>query len=141
MKNFRIHLGLLGFSLMLLLQVACTGNPDPVESLPWIPKDLASAAEQMNSKCPEMVDPESRLDSVLLVKEELSFYYTLPNKDKSGIGGPAFRAYLMPGIIDNIRTNPRMEMFRDSSITMIFNYRDRSGELITEFSVEAKHYR
>ena len=141
MKNSRINLALLGFSLMLLLQAACTGNPNPVESLPWIPKDLASTAEQMNSKCPEMVDPESRLDSVILLQETLSFYYTLPSKDKTGVGANAFRAFLMPGIIDNIRTNPRMEMFRDSSITMTFNYRDRSGELITEFSVEPELYR
>ena len=141
MKNSGKLLVLLGFSLVLLLQAACTGNPNPVESLPWVPRDLASAAEQLNSKCPEMVDPESRLDSVLLLTEGLSFFYTLPNKEKSGISGQAFRAYLMPGIIDNIRTNPRMAMFRDSSVTMIFNYRDRSGGLITEFSVEAKHYR
>lgn len=126
---------------MLLLQVACTGNKKPVESLPWIPTDLASAAELMNKRCPEMVDPESRLDSVLLLPEGLCFYYTLPNKQKSAIASAAFTAFLIPGIVDNIHTNPRMEMFRDSSLVMNFVYRDRNGQLITEFAVGPGQYK
>ena len=88
-----------------------------------------------------MLDPETRLDSVMLLPDGLSYFYTLPNKDKPGINAAAFRAYLIPKIIDNVRTNQNLEMFRDSSIAMIFNYRDRNGELITEFSVEPGQYR
>jgi hypothetical protein len=141
MKKLRTRLALMGFSLMLLLQPACTEKKKPVDDLPWIPKNLASAAEIIDSRCPEMVDPESRLDSVLLLPDGLSFYYTLPNKLKEAIPSTAFKAYLLPGIINNIRTNPRMEMFRDSSVVMLFDYRDRNGELITKFSVEPDHYR
>lgn len=141
MIKFRIHPGLLGISLVLSLQLSCTGNPDHVEGLPWVPTDLASAAEIMNKRCPEWVDPESRLDSVLLLQEGLCFYYTLPNKENTQIASDAFTAYLLPGIIRNIRTNPRMEMFRDSSVVVLFNYRDRKGELITEFSVGPERYR
>jgi len=130
-----------GVLLLILLQAACTGNPNPVESLPWIPTDLASATKLINDKCPEMIDPETRLDSVLLLPEGLSYFYTLPNKDKPGINSIAFKAFIIPEIIDNIRTNPNLEMFRDSSITMVFNYRDRNGELITEFSVKPGQYR
>jgi hypothetical protein len=141
MKISRIINTLTGFCLMVLLQVACTGNPKPVESLPWIPTDLASAAKLINDRCPEMVDPETRLDSVILSPEGLMYFYTLPNKDHSGIASSAFEAYLLPEIIDNIRTNPRMEIFRDSLVTMSFNYLDRKGELITEFTVEPELYR
>lgn len=141
MKKLRSTLALTVFSLFLLLQSACTEKKKAVDGLPWIPKDLASAAEIINSRCPEMVDPESRLDSVLLLPDGLCFYYTLPNKVKEAIPSSAFTAYLLTGIIDNIRTNPRMEMFRDSSVVMLFDYRDRNGKLITEFSVEPERYR
>lgn len=141
MKKVRTRLALMVFSLLLLLQSACTERKKPVDGLPWIPEDLASAAEIMNSRCPEMVDPESRLDSVLLLPDGLCFYYTLPNKVKEAIPASAFTAYLLPGIVDNIRTNPRMEMFRDSSVVMLFEYGDRNGELITEFSVGPERYR
>ena len=81
-----------------------------------------------------MIDPESRLDSVLLLEEGLSFYYTLPNKEKDAIPSGPFTAYILPGIVDNIQTNPRMEMFRDSSVVMLFRYLDRNGELSVIFS-------
>jgi hypothetical protein len=141
MKASKIIYALLGSCMIIMLQSACTGNPNPVESLPWVPTNLASAAKQINDKCPEWVDPETHLDSVVLMPEGLKYFYTLPNKDKSGIASNAFNAYLMPRIIDNIRTNYRLEMFRDSSITILFNYLDRKGELITDFSVGPEQYR
>jgi len=141
MKILGYTLTLPGILLMIMFQAACTGNPNPVERLPWVPTDLASAARLINDKCPEMIDPETRLDSVLLLPERLSYFYTLPNKDKLEIEPAAFRAYLIPEIIENIRTNPKMEMFRDSSIVLDFYYRDRDGELITEFPVKPEQYR
>ena len=89
-----------------------------------------------------MVDPESRLDSVLLSNgDHLTYYYTLTERDKLDINPAAFKAYLLPGIIDNIRSNPELRMHRDSSVTVVFNYLDRNGELITEFSVGPERYR
>ena len=89
-----------------------------------------------------MVDPESRLDSVLLSnRDHLTYYYTLTERDKLDINPAAFKAYLLPGIIDNIRSNPELRMHRDSSVTVVFNYLDRNGELITEFSVGPERYR
>ena len=101
------------------------------------PKTLATATEFINDRCPEMVYPETPLDSVILSPEGLlSYYYTLPNKDKSGINAAVFTGFLLPEIIDNVRSNPDLRMHRDSSVTVVFNYRDRKGELITEFSLE-----
>lgn len=89
-----------------------------------------------------MVDTETRLDSVRLSREnQLSYYYTLPNKESSGINPSAFNAFLLAGIIDNVRSNPDLRMHRDSSITFVFNYRGRNGKLITEFSVGPERYR
>jgi hypothetical protein len=135
MKSSNAESFLLGLAIALLVLSGCTGNKKPVEGLPWVPTDLKSAAERMNERCPEMVDPESRLDSVILGSEGLSFYYTLPNKDRSGIDSVAFKAFLIPGIVDNIQHNPRMKMFRDSSLVMFFNYRDRNGMPIAEFPI------
>lgn len=140
MKNPINKFALAGLFILMLLQLACTGNREPVDSLPWIPKDLASSARILNDRCPEMIDPESRLDSVLLLEQGLYFYYTLPNKVKDEIPAGPFTAYILPGIVDNIQTNPRMEMFYDSSVVMFFRYLDRNGQLITEFSVGPERY-
>lgn len=89
-----------------------------------------------------MVDPETRLDSVLLSPEgQVYYYYTLPNKVSSGINPSSFTAFLLPGIIENVRYNPDLRMHRDSSLTFIFNYTGRGGALITEFMVGPERYK
>ena len=142
MKITGIYYALMGISLCMTLQTACTGKTRSEETTPEKVNTLASATEIINSRCPEMVDSESRLDSVLLSDgEQLTYYYTLLERDKININPSAFNAYLLPGIIDNIRTNPDLRMHRDSSVTMVFNYRDRQGEFITEFLVGPQRYR
>ena len=142
MKITEIFYALMGLALCITLQTACTGNTTPVETLPTKPNTLASATELINDRCPEMVDPETRLDSVSLSQEnQLIYYYTLPNKESRGINPSAFHAYLLTEIIENVRSNPDLRMYRDSSITFIFNYRGRNGGLITEFPLGPEIYR
>jgi hypothetical protein len=133
---------LMGIWLCLTLQSACTGKSRSEEATLEQSNSLASATEIINNRCPEMVDPESRLDSVLLSNgDHLTYYYTLTELDKLDINPAEFKAYLLPGIIDNIRSNPDLRMHRDSSVTVVFNYLDRNGELTTEFSVGPERYR
>jgi len=135
--------GILGILLIsILFLTGCTGKRNAELPLPWVPQDLAQATKKINDNCPEMVDPETRLDSVLLSDEgELFYYYTLPNRDGRTIDSIAFQAYMIPEIIENVHYNPRLSMHRDSSVTMIFNYRDRTGEPIVTFSLHPHQYK
>jgi hypothetical protein len=142
MKNTGLLYAFMGLSLCMILQTGCTGKTSPEETNSEKPRTLASATAFINDRCPEVVDSETRLDSVLLSQEDqLIYYYSLPNMDGSGINPSAFTAFLLTEIIDNVRTNPDLRMHRDSSITFVFNYRGRNGELITEFSVAPERYR
>lgn len=140
MKSFRILYVLAGLFLLLALLNGCKPKNYVEEGLPWVPKNLAESTELLNRNCPEWIDPESRLDSVVLSPEGLTFYYSLPNKLRSTFNADAFKAYLLPEIIDNIQTNYRLKMHRDSSIIMIFNYLDQDGELITDITVKPAGY-
>jgi len=96
----------------------------------------------LNSQCPEMIDPETRPDSVLLSDEgHLTYYYTLIGRDTRGINEDAFSGYIYPLIINNIHANPDLKMHRDSGVVMDFYYRDRNGEPITEISIGPERYR
>jgi len=142
MKITTTYLSLMGFSLFMMLQTGCKGKTTLEEANPTKALTLASATEFINDRCPEMVDPETRLDSVLLSKEgEIVFFYTLPNRVSSGINPSSFTAFLLPGIIDNVRSNPDLRMHRDSSLTFIFSYRGQNGALVTEFPVGPERYR
>jgi len=132
----------MGLALCITLQTACTGNTTPEETHPTKPTTLASATKLINDRCPEVVDPETRLDSVWLSQEnQLIYYYTLPNKESSSINPSAFHAYLLTEIIDNVRSNPDLRMHRDSSLIFVFSYRDKAGEMITEFEVGPGRYK
>jgi hypothetical protein len=142
MKITGILFTLLGLSLCMTLHTGCTGKTSSEETSSTKPRTLASATELINDRCPEWVDSESRLDSVLLSKEgEVYYYYTLPNKESRGINPSSFTAFLLSEIIENIRSNPDLRMHRDSSLTFIFNYTGRGGDLITEFKVGPERYK
>jgi hypothetical protein len=85
---FRIEL----FSFFFVIKLSVNKSPDEsdvfTETTSMKPKTLASTTELINDRCPKMVDPETRRDSVILSLEGLlSYYYTQPNKYKSGIHG------------------------------------------------------
>lgn len=145
MKIKRILYYIVAIIFTLTLQISCTGETNRKKSgsekvMPV--KTLATATAKLNKGCPEMVDEDTRLDSVFLTQEgHLSYNYTLIKQDKSSINETALTAYLIPLILDNVHFNRDLKMHRDSSIIMDFNYRDRDGELITEFSLGPEKYR
>ena len=134
MKKNRIFFVLMCTALMLILQTSCKDDPPPL-------KNLASEASLLNGRCPEMVDPETRLDSVLLTPEgKLAYYYTMTERTSATVNPQAFNAYLIPLIIKNVRYNSSLKMFRDSSVSMVFNYLDREGVFVTELTIEPAQY-
>ena len=144
MKINRILYYFVAMTVLVTLQTGCAGetNPEKKRSEKAIPvRSLATVTAKLNSRCPEMIDEDTRLDSILLTQEgHLSYNYTLFKQDKRAINETAFQAYLIPRILDNVHFNRDLKMYRDSSVTMVFNYRDRNGELITEFSLGPEKY-
>jgi len=145
MKINRILYYLVAMIFTLALQISCTGEKKPEKSRyekAMEKKTLANATAKLNRSCPEMVDEDTRLDSVLLLESgHLSYNYTLINRDKASINELAFRTYLIPLILDNVHYNIDLKIHRDSSIIMDFNYWDRNGELITEITLGPENYR
>ena len=134
MRKTRIFFVLIGTVLLLILQTSCKDDPPPL-------KNLASEASMLNGKCPEMVDSETRIDSVVLTTEgKLAYYYTMTQRTSATVNPLAFNAYLIPLIIKNVRYNSSLRMFRDSSVSMLFNYQDRNGVFVTEISIEPDQY-
>jgi hypothetical protein len=139
-----VFFNLTGIFLILALQTGCSGesNHKKGRSRRAVPeRNLTIATQVLNSKCPEMIDPETRLDSIILTDEDhLSYYYTLINKDNGTFDEMAFQAYLIPKILTIVHGSAGLKMHRDSSVIMDFNYRDRNGITITEFSVTPEMY-
>ena len=136
---------LLGTILIVALQTGCAGDSDHGNrslrrAMPV--KTLATATSKLNNHCPEMVDPETRLDSVFLSDEgHLTFSYTMVGREAGTFNEVALRAYLLPRILNNVHANVDLKMHRDSGLIMDFYYNDRNGEFVTEISITPDEYR
>ena len=86
-----------------------------------------------------MIDEMTRLDNVLAISGKfMQFNYTLLNLDKSEIDMVTHD--LESSVINNVKTNPTMKIYRDNKATVIFNYKDKNGAFAWELSVTPDMY-
>jgi hypothetical protein len=92
---------------------------------PSFNKEMMQVASELNKTCPIMVDDQTRLDNaVALPGNSFQYNYTLINLTKSEVNIDTIKKYLEPSIINNVRTNPGLKIYRDNKVTMIYYYKD-----------------
>ncbi|MCC6690963.1 MAG: hypothetical protein IT235_05470 [Bacteroidia bacterium] len=108
---------------------------------PSFDKVMMQAASELNKTCPLMVDSETRLDNaVALPDNAFQYNYTLVNITKAEVSIDTIKKYVEPIIINNVKTNPDMKIYRDKKVTMIYYYKDKNGEFAHKFSVTPEMY-
>ena len=104
-------------------------------------KSMMEMASELNKVCPIMVDAETRLDnSIALPGNMFQYNYTLVNIEKSTIDTNEFKKFLEPELINQVKTNPQMEIFRKNKVTLNYNYRDKNGVFFLLISVTPNDY-
>lgn len=97
---------------------------------------MVSDANELNGQCPVMVDKETRLDNAQpMVKENtIRYNYTLVNREKRSFTDLAkVKERMAPGLINIVKTNPDLEIYRQHNTTLEYYYKDKNGEFL--FSV------
>ena len=108
---------------------------------PSFDKAMMQAASELNKSCPVMVDQETRLDNAVALPDNIFQYnYTLINLEKDSIDLQIFEGYMKPMILNNVKTNPDLQAYRDNKVTMAYNYKDKNGVFITKISITADQY-
>jgi len=109
---------------------------------PSFDKQMMQAASEINKVCPIMVDQETRLDnSIALPDNVFQYNYTLVNMEKNSINIFELEEYLKPIILNTIRTNPDLKVFKDNETTMLYNYKDKNSEYLFKLSFTADQYK
>jgi hypothetical protein len=104
-------------------------------------KELVQIANEFNKSCPMVVDNETQLDNVVaLPNNVLQYNYTLMNLSKEDINPEELKAGIEPGILNNVRTNPDMKMFRDKRTTLAYYYTDKNGAFVVKLTVTPEMY-
>ena len=108
---------------------------------PSFDKVMMQAASEINKTCPIMVDEYTRLDNAVALPDNIFQYnYTLVNITKEEVNLDTVRKYIEPGIINNVKTNPDLKIYRDNKTTMRYYYKDKNGEFVHKFSVTPDQY-
>lgn len=102
---------------------------------------MMEAASELNKSCPIMIDQETRLDNTVAMPENIFQYnYTLVNLEKSSVDVDELTHYLEPTIVNNVRTNPDLKIYRENKTTMAYYYKDKHGVFLTEIKVTPERY-
>lgn len=106
-------------------------------------KSLQEIADELNKKCPQMVDSETRLDGIQIKdgNKTIVYKYTLINLSAEQVDTLAFRKALWPGILSLIKTSPAMKTLRDQETRFEYYYQDKQSQLIYNFKVAPADYK
>jgi hypothetical protein len=130
--SFKTILGfIIGFVIMFFVSRQVFGSPS-------MDKQLVEIANQLNKTCPMRVDQYTTLKNVVaLPNKTLQYNYILT---KSQVNTDDAKKSFFPTILENVRTNPDMKLFRDNEVTLKYYYSDKSGEYVMEYKILPEMY-
>jgi hypothetical protein len=109
--------------------------------LPAHHKMMTELAGEISQSCPRMVDAETRLDNALaLPGNTLQYNYTLVHAERASFDTMTVKALAEPGIIEFVKTEPKMEYPREQNTTINYCYHDKNGVYLFTVSVTPDLY-
>ena len=104
-------------------------------------EELMSMAKTLNKTCPIRVDQSTQLDNAIALPDNVFQYnYTLLNITKAEVNLDTMKKYFEPGVVNRVRTNPDMKIFRDNRATVNYTYNDMNGVFIFKIVVTPDMY-
>ncbi|WP_330443708.1 hypothetical protein [Flavobacterium sp. C4GT6] len=102
-------------------------------------KKLADMVTEINKECPVKVDRITTLDSTVFEKDPLSieYYYTLDVANNK-VNLKEAKNRLEVNAQKGIDTDNSMEAFRKHNVELNYNYNDREGNKLFDFSIKHK---
>ena len=101
---------------------------------------ISQEADSMNKKLPMMFDAETRLDKVAAGSGQIIYFFSLPNLAKTNLDLSVLQKSLQENATANYKTNSKLGVDRANNTAMKYQYKDKNGELLFEFSVSPKDF-
>ena len=88
-----------------------------------------------------MLDESTRLDRVAAYNgQKLHYYYTIIDNSLSIADKELFDNIMEPTLVNAMKTNPDVKIFRDKKVTMTYTYYNNSGEHLTTIDITPDKY-
>ena len=86
-----------------------------------------------------MVDKDTRLDNASVFENTLQYNYTLINiaKDDAGLDLDGAKKFITKNAQDNLDNRPEMKTYRENKISLKYNYKDKNGKNLFDFTIKA----
>jgi hypothetical protein len=99
---------------------------------------LKDMANELNKKCPIMVDNVTRLDSASIPNDSTFQYnYTLSiSKEDSIYKGESIKQFIKSNAQKNLDENPEMNYMRDNLVSLKYTYKDKNGKQLFDFNIK-----
>jgi hypothetical protein len=119
--------------------VAFLGTQYLMKSFNSSDKELMKISDDMNKKCPIMIDNETQLDNSKVFDNTLQYNYTLINvvKNVSSFDLVGAKKFIMKNAQDNLDNRPEMKSYREKKVALKYNYKDKSGKKLFDFTINS----
>ena len=125
-----------GFILGLLIVFSCLQSCSKS-----FEKELQQASSDLNKTCPTLIDKETRLDNTAVLPGSVFQYnYTMVNIVKDSVNVDEVQKIMEPSLINSVKTNPDLKIYRDNKVTLAYNYKDKNGVFVLKISVTPEKY-
>jgi hypothetical protein len=105
---------------------------------------ILNKATKMNANCPIEVNPEIRLDHVILLPGKIFQYsYTYVNLEKKNFDMEFFIKNQKPVLVKSVRNaenNSNFALLKKYNVTIGFYCKNKYGEFLTKILVKPKQY-
>lgn len=108
---------------------------------PSIDTKLADFADEFNKTCPMTVDEYTTLKNVVaLPNKTIQYNYVLVGINKADVQLDTIQKYFFPTVLENVKTNPGMQLFRENEVTLNYYYSDQNGVFVTQYVIKPDMY-
>ena len=127
--------GFLLSALVAFVVVSCTDNKA-------VYNVVAKASEEMNKRCPMVIDANTRLDNTMATDNpvKLVYNYTIVTAEKKAVEAQLSSAKEeMKANVENIvNSSPEMKFSQKNQIPLTYSYKDKNGEFLFDFTITPK---
>jgi hypothetical protein len=133
-KYRRITIFTVALVILLLLRFSMSGEDAGFEKI------MRHTAAELNKTCPQQVDHDTRLDSAsALSNKTFRYNYTL-QFPKDSIEVEMLVLSVKPLMLNNVRTNADLQLFRENDVIFEYYFKDQHGEFLTRITISPEEY-
>jgi hypothetical protein len=103
---------------------------------------ILDTVNDINQKCPLMLDNDTQLQSLEIINEKHEIIYkcVLINIIKDSININDYEEHTIPLMIENTKSDPNKRIFRANKMTITYHYKDKDDNFILKHSVSPEIY-